>query len=156
MLLANLGQFLSCFYVWPGLLCTEVTIKHFWISDGMLFSVEATYLTTTAGSTGGYVTLEYLTNDHIPWQCTLCSQTRSQVHRTFFLKKLTGQQSRAGNSSRKPSALLPLDFQPVASKSNSQDFATFQCGVSSQSLCNTENETPQRHNIVWSFLSKTL
>ena len=43
------------------------------------------YLTTTAGSTGGYVTLEYLTNDHIPWQCTLCSQTRSQVHCTFFL-----------------------------------------------------------------------
>ena len=51
----------------------------------MLIFVEVTYLTTTAGSTGGYVTLEYLTNDHIPWQCTLCSQTRSQVHCTFFL-----------------------------------------------------------------------
>ena len=47
---------------------------HFWTRS----QLECWGYPTTAG---GYVTLEYLTHDHIPWQCT--SQTSSQVHCTF-------------------------------------------------------------------------
>ena len=42
-------------------------------------------------------------------------------------KSRAGQHSRPGNSSRKSSALLPLGFQPVAAKRDSEDSATFQC-----------------------------
>ena len=42
-------------------------------------------------------------------------------------KSRAGQQSRPGNSSRKSSALLPLGFQPVAAKWDSEGSATFQC-----------------------------
>ena len=62
----------SYFHFFPG--------WHHWpyMHFGTRSQLECWGYPTTAG---GYVTLEYLTHDHIPWQCT--SQTSSQVHCTF-------------------------------------------------------------------------